>query len=281
MCVVCVKTKQHSSVESESESQATSQCRLSREQVPDSHGAAFVLVATNDSPFSLRATLEVSATNAVVSIAGEEVARDTVVELSQLVFACPKQRKKILFRIAYLDATKGMRWTYKAHLSIDSDPKAIDHDFQYSFPVKDPQISQGNCEGSHVGLQSRFAFDFLTDIGTEVFAARSGIVIAAVDSHPTDGAEPNKVVIVHSDESVGVYGHLANKGVFVEPGDHVEEGQKIALSGNSGASSGPHLHFHVAICNVTLGWVGIKISFRGQSLGNSEKSSTTAPSIFY
>jgi murein DD-endopeptidase MepM/ murein hydrolase activator NlpD len=68
--------------------------------------------------------------------------------------------------------------------------------------------------------------------------------------------------IVHEDESVGVYGHLANKGALVKVGERVKEGQVIGLSGNSGASTGPHLHFHVAICNATLGWVGLEIVFR-------------------
>ena len=45
-----------------------------------------------------------------------------------------------------------------------------------------------------MGLQSRFAFDFLCSVGTKVLAARDGIVISAVDQHPTEGAEPNKLV---------------------------------------------------------------------------------------
>jgi len=70
--------------------------------------------------------------------------------------------------------------------------------------------------------------------------------------------------IVHADESVGVYGHLAHNGALAKVGDTVEEGQHIGFSGNSGASSGPHLHFHVMICCASLGWCGVEIAFKEQ-----------------
>src|SRR5688572_26798968 len=94
-------------------------CRLAREEVPLSNGAAFVLVATNDWPMRVRTVLSVTAKNAIVSRGGEELERGAEVQLDGLVFACPKRHKTILVRIEYLDPTQKLGITFKAHLSFD------------------------------------------------------------------------------------------------------------------------------------------------------------------
>jgi hypothetical protein len=68
-------------------------------------------------------------------------------------------------RIEYLDPTLKLGITFKAHLGFDADPKSVQGHHKYELPIRDGVISQGNCKGSHVGLQSRWAFDFATDIG--------------------------------------------------------------------------------------------------------------------
>jgi murein DD-endopeptidase MepM/ murein hydrolase activator NlpD len=57
--------------------------------------------------------------------------------------------------------------------------------------------------------------------------------------------EENVVVIEHADGTFARYYHLTRDGALVAVGDAVAQGEKIALSGNSGASAGPHLHFDV------------------------------------
>ena len=59
------------------------------------------------------------------------------------------------------------------------------------------------------------------------------------------GRYANYVVILHNDGTTGEYYHLMQDGVLVDVGDSVARGQKIALSGNTGHTTMPHLHFAV------------------------------------
>lgn len=109
------------------------------------------------------------------------------------------------------------------------------------------QIAQGNCAGaSHIGSQ-RYAYDIQMDIGTTVIAARDGVVIEAEGSHPDGGgcSQLNQVRIKHSDGTIANYLHLTQNGALVTVGQNVTQGMTIAHSGNSGCTSGPHLHFMV------------------------------------
>jgi murein DD-endopeptidase MepM/ murein hydrolase activator NlpD len=85
-------------------------------------------------------------------------------------------------------------------------------------------------------------------IGSPIIAARSGEVVHVVEVHDNGTRKPgeeNVVVIKHSDGTFGRYYHLTKEGVLVTVGQSVKQGQRIALSGDSGASAGPHLHFDV------------------------------------
>lgn len=56
------------------------------------------------------------------------------------------------------------------------------------------------------------------------------------------------MVILHENNTVALYSHMMHQGVLPELGQHVEQGKVIALSGNSGRSPVPHLHFQVKAC---------------------------------
>ncbi len=60
-----------------------------------------------------------------------------------------------------------------------------------------------------------------------------------------NGEAANVVRILHDDGTYAVYAHLNWNSIRVKPGDRVVTGQYIADSGNTGLSSGPHLHFAV------------------------------------
>lgn len=83
--------------------------------------------------------------------------------------------------------------------------------------------------------------DFATPIGTAVKATGDGTVVIARD-HPYAG---KYVVIKHNDTYMTRYLHLSK--ILVKNGQKVVRGQKIALSGNSGRSTGPHLHYELII----------------------------------
>lgn len=78
-------------------------------------------------------------------------------------------------------------------------------------------------------------------IGTTVRASRAGQVITA----GWVGGYGNCVIIDHGDGVTTRYGHLSE--VKVSVGQYVDQGQQVALSGNTGRSTGPHLHFEIRI----------------------------------
>lgn len=116
------------------------------------------------------------------------------------------------------------------------------------------QITQGfNGEFSHTDDQNRYAVDLMMPVDTPVYAARGGVVLEVNDDYYRSGTEQayankaNSIRILHDDDSMAVYAHLALEKAQVSPGDHVNTGQLIAYSGNTGYTTGPHLHFAVQI----------------------------------
>lgn len=96
---------------------------------------------------------------------------------------------------------------------------------------------------------AEFAYDFRMPIGTEVVAARAGVVARVEASFANATRKPgeeNYVFVDHGDGTFARYYHLDRGGALVAAGATVAAGQPLARSGDSGASAGPHLHFDVA-----------------------------------
>jgi hypothetical protein len=94
------------------------------------------------------------------------------------------------------------------------------------------------------------ANDFKMKMETIICAARGGIVTNIMDESNIGGLKDkenhwNYIVIQHKDSSEALYGHLQQQGAIVKIGDTVLQGQQIGLSGNTGYSAFPHLHFQV------------------------------------
>jgi murein DD-endopeptidase MepM/ murein hydrolase activator NlpD len=118
-------------------------------------------------------------------------------------------------------------------------------------------VSQGEeTTFTHNGLAA-YAFDFDLSYAT-VVASRAGKVLFTYAGSNSGGcsryysSSTNYVAIDHGDGTVGLYMHLAYDSVSVKPGDLVERGQPIAISGETGVTCsddgkdpGPHLHFQV------------------------------------
>jgi len=120
--------------------------------------------------------------------------------------------------------------------------------FQYGFNIAASQTSNGFVS-HNAGMLN--AVDFPTPENTTIVAAISGIVVQVVENFstgcPTSACEneSNFIIIDHGDSTFAMYAHLTVNGSLVEVGDSVDAGQNIALSGNTGWSTGPHLHFEI------------------------------------
>ena len=131
---------------------------------------------------------------------------------------------------------------------------AVPDDYVYSLPYapgKSHKVTQAfGGSFSHKG-SNKYAIDWKMPEGTTVYAARGGVVVKTKDDSNVGGGSlaydrfNNYVLIRHSDGTLGHYCHLKQDGVKVVPGQVVHAGDPIALSGNTGFSSGPHLHFAV------------------------------------
>jgi murein DD-endopeptidase MepM/ murein hydrolase activator NlpD len=135
--------------------------------------------------------------------------------------------------------------------------KKYDTLYPYALPFKrghQYKVIQGyNGRYTHKDTDSRYAIDFQMPVGDTVCAARKGVIIKTQDKYTKGGRNKkfkpyaNFILIYHEDGTVTQYVHLKHKGVLVKPGDIVEKGQAIGLSGNTGWSTEPHLHFSVYI----------------------------------
>jgi murein DD-endopeptidase MepM/ murein hydrolase activator NlpD len=97
--------------------------------------------------------------------------------------------------------------------------------------------------------KERAALDFKMKQGTKVLAARDGVVTRVKEDEDKGGLnkkyhhQGNNIIIQHNDNSRSGYWHMQKNGVLVNVGDTVKKGQVIALSGNTGYTAFPHLHF--------------------------------------
>lgn len=133
------------------------------------------------------------------------------------------------------------------------------HAITQTYPVSD----------THRTRDSMYAVDFAMPVGTDVVAARGGVVFEVASTNFKGGPDEdayadlaNLVRILHNDGSFAVYAHLNWNTIRVQPGDRVAAGQSIADSGNTGFSSGPHLHFAVQR-NLGMRVESLPVAFRG------------------
>ncbi len=129
------------------------------------------------------------------------------------------------------------------------------------FSKKGRGVSTNSWNPWHKKMRSHKGVDLQTGgkQGLSVFSAAEG----TIERIGWDGEGWGRYVIVrHSNGYFSLYAHLKKKGVLGKLGDNVTNGQEIALSGNTGGSSGPHLHLEFRRAKDTNG------SFRNASILN-------------
>ncbi|MFF3316461.1 M23 family metallopeptidase [Streptomyces sp. NPDC003035] len=111
-------------------------------------------------------------------------------------------------------------------------------------PVGGYTLTASYNQGGAMWASKHSGQDFAVPVGTPVKAAGAGTVVKAGPNGGGDGpAYGNAIVVKHANGKYSQYAHLSKINVHL--GQKVAAGQKIAASGNTGNSSGPHLHFEI------------------------------------
>jgi murein DD-endopeptidase MepM/ murein hydrolase activator NlpD len=150
---------------------------------------------------------------------------------------------------ASVAASFPFRWQW-----VWGNPRALhDRAARYRMPFGGREkriLTQGaNGQFSHTG-ESKYSFDWAMPIGTPILAARAGKVVNVADGYTKAGTaqtflrEANAVTIMHDDGTFATYAHL-DPGAGARQGMYLYAGEVIGFSGNTGFSTGPHLHFSV------------------------------------
>src|ERR1043166_1795486 len=158
------------------------------------------------------------------------------------------------FSLTPVDASKGWGYSYTNHFTIGNFHAVHDDSCLYQLPYGAAdgfRVTQGyDGSYSHSG-PDQYAIDFKMPVGTPVHAARSGVVVKVKDDSNSGGPNrkyercANYILIRHSDGTVANYAHLQKGSSRVKLGQFVAAGERLARSGNTGFTSGPHLHFSV------------------------------------
>jgi len=158
------------------------------------------------------------------------------------------------FKVVPVNADKQWAYSYVNHFTIGSTSAVHDDSAVYFLPYEagtECKVTQGyNGSYSHSG-SDQYAIDWKMPCGTPIYAARRGMVVKVKVDSSSGGPDrkyenqANYILIRHSDGTVANYAHLSKNGSKVTPGDIVEAGDLIGYSGNTGFTSGPHLHFSV------------------------------------
>ena len=167
------------------------------------------------------------------------------------------QAEKRLLNIRAIDPGKGFsyRLAYQHMIGPPLDHLPGDINYYPPFPLGlQFPISQGfDNDQTHSEPPNQYAVDIVMPIGTPILAARSGRIMDMEDNFHGGAQQErymtrsNQVRILHDDGTMAVYAHLQPNSIRVRKGVNVKRGQWIASSGNTGYSSGPHLHFVIQL----------------------------------
>lgn len=183
---------------------------------------------------------------------------DNVVSYPELpeVFVLPASTERELIEIGPLEERRSWRYRLQTE-TVLGDPAARhapDRAYRPPFaPGESFVIGQAfGGDFSHTDPASYYAVDISMPVGTPIHAAREGVIMdqerwfhGAGANREYHGQRANFIRILHDDGTMAVYAHLDYDGIRVHTGQRVRRGQLLGKSGNTGFSSGPHLHFAI------------------------------------
>ena len=191
----------------------------------------------------------------------------------ELRWVVPPRSRVLLMQLQMREEGVSGRAEYR-YVWLPGDPGSEhkpDEAYRVPFAISNEfRISQAFPVGiTHLTPDSYYAVDIVMPVGTDIYAARSGTVFEIAGNNFRGGVDParnlaeaNLIRILHNDGTFSVYAHLNWNTIRVEPGDTVVRGEYIADSGNTGYTTGPHLHFAV-MQNKGLRVESIPIEFEG------------------
>ena len=199
-----------------------------------------------------------------IELALENVENATGVPDQPIRWILPPRSHIRLLTLAPRDPARPLRYEPRLR-HVLGDPRLLPTQSRYPLPwLGGPfRLTQGpNGTYSHFTPRGRHAVDVAMPIGTPIIAARDGVVVSLENRQSGRAGNPsgNFVRILHDDGTMGVYLHLQQGSVRVREGQRVTRGQPIARSGNTGNSTGPHLHF-VIQRNVGMALESIPFAF--------------------
>ncbi|MDZ7715703.1 MAG: M23 family metallopeptidase [Balneolaceae bacterium] len=206
-------------------------------------GNSLKIVAYNDNPHSITLTVNISGSNFKPRK-----------HLPVQVVLSAKSKETVL-SVDKKNENEGLQVSISSEWVVGNVNASHDDSYVYRLPYQNNQsfkVGQShNGSFSHTG-NWQYSIDFMMPTGTPILAARGGVVARTEEGYSEGGPskeyedKANYIYIEHADGTFGEYAHLQRNGVLVNPGTRVQKGQVIGISGNTGFSSGPHLHFSVS-----------------------------------
>ncbi|MCQ4308170.1 M23 family metallopeptidase [Pseudomonas stutzeri] len=206
-------------------------------------GSGKAMDVRNDTDVPVEVVLRLTRMVNVAGV-GNGVVRKTVPARTRMRIATLRKRQSG-YPLMYQQS-----FSYSLIYSPEPGKKGSVGGYAYALPWKGGpfRISQGaGGDFSHNSPKGRFAVDIAMPVGTPIVAARAGTVVKVRNDQHGRRPDPagNYVRILHDDGTHSAYLHLKRGSVQVNAGQQVKVGSLLGQSGNTGRSTGPHLHFVV------------------------------------
>lgn len=206
-----------------------------------------------------------------VSLLAPQNLSDAAVKEARMVAAA--RRETVLMTLTPALPAQPLRFGFKYYAVLGEPDSQHQSDVPYRAPfalARSFKITQAFPTSiTHRDAASTHAVDIEMPVGTQVYAARAGTVIEVASqffegsANPKNARNANIIRVLHPDGTMAVYAHLNWDSIRVKPGKVVRRGEYIADSGNTGFTTGPHLHFAVQR-NAGLRLVSLPVEFEGQ-----------------